>query len=161
MTAVQPISLLGLILAAALAGPAAAQDRGEWERVNEKSVVYANLLTKPDGLFGFFCRESKNAYFGGMVLRMPQFRTLIHDEETYSLNIVIDGNRDSVTMTAKDIDLWFEANDLNQQLALGRIYDSVKSSHNLQLAISTIRWRASYEFTGADAALDGLMDRCL
>lgn len=161
MTAALRFSIVCLISALSASLPAAAQDGGDWERGAEQGVVYANLLTKPNGLFGFFCREEKSSYVGGMVLRMPNFRTQIRDEETYSLNIVIDGNRDSVVMAAKDIDLWFEATDLNQQLALARIYDSVKRSHSMQLAISAIGWRVSYEYDGADAALDGLMDLCL
>lgn len=155
------VCLANLTLALAAASPAMAQDAAEWERRADKGLIYANLVTNKNDLFGFFCREIKNSYVGGIVMRMPSFRTQIRDEETYSLNIVIDGRRDSIVMMAKDIDLWFEATDLNQQLALGRIFDSVTASHRLDLAISAIGWRGSYEFDGADTALHGLMDRCL
>jgi hypothetical protein len=158
--AVARFSLL-LFLALCTALPALAQDAAEWERNEGKSVVYANLVTGKNEIFGFFCRKTQNTYVGGIVLRMPSFRILIRDEERYSLNIVIDGSRDSVTLTAKDIDLWFEAKDLNQQLALGRIFDSVKASHQLELAVSAIGWRERYQFNGADIALNGLMEHCL
>jgi hypothetical protein len=150
---------LALFLAAAL--PAAAQQAAQWERSKAKSVVYANLVTKNDELFGFFCRAVNNRFVGGIVVQMPSFRTLIHDEQAYSLNIVIDGARDSITLKAKNVDLWFEANDLNQQLLLGRIFDAVKASRRLELAISAINWRASYDFVDANKALDGLMTDCL
>ncbi|WP_303979669.1 hypothetical protein [Dongia mobilis] len=158
-------SLSGLIicplLCLAASFPAAAQTAAQWERGEAKGIVYANLISKNDELFGFFCRAVNNRYVGGIVVQMPSFRTLIHDEQTYSLNIVINGNRDSLTLKAKNVDLWFEANDLNQQLLLGRIFDAVKASHRLEFAISSINWRASYESAGADQALDGLMQDCL
>jgi len=141
--------------------PAAAQQAAQWERSKAKNIVYANLVTKNDELFGFFCRAVNNRFVGGIVVQMPSFRTLIHDEQPYSLNIVIDGGRDSVTLKAKNVDLWFEANDLNQQILLSRIFDAVKASHRLELAISSINWRASYDFVDADKALDGLMKNCL
>jgi hypothetical protein len=150
---------LALFLATVL--PAAAQQAAQWERSKAKNIVYANLVTKNDELFGFFCRAVNNRFVGGIVVQMPSFRTLIHDEQPYSLNIVIDGGRDSVTLKAKNVDLWFEANDLNQQILLSRIFDAVKASHRLELAISSINWRASYDFVDADKALDGLMKNCL
>ncbi|MBK8157556.1 MAG: hypothetical protein IPK59_01725 [Rhodospirillaceae bacterium] len=161
MTAAARFSSLCLALLLATILPATAQQAAQWERSKAKSVVYANLVTKNDELFGFFCRAVNNRFVGGIVVQMPSFRTLIHDEQSYSLNIVIDGARDSVTLKAKNVDLWFEASDLNQQLLLGRILDAVKASHRLELAISSINWRASYDFTDADKALDGLMKDCL
>lgn len=150
-----------LVLLLGLAIPAHAQDASEWERNSDKNVIYANLVTGKNELFGFFCRKTQTGYVGGIVMRMPSFRILIRDDEHYSLNIVIDGSRDSVVLKAKDIDLWFEATDLNQQLTLGRIYDSVKASHQLELAVSAIGWRERYSYSDAEQALDGLMEHCL
>lgn len=141
--------------------PAFAQEAAEWERNSAKNIDYANMVTKKGDLFGFYCRELKNKFVGGMVMKMPAFHTLIRDEQSYSLNIVIDGSRDSVIFKAKDIDLWFEANDLNQQLALSRLYDAIRASRRLELAISAIGWRGSYDYTNAAEQLDGLMGRCL
>lgn len=152
---------LALIMLLATALPALAQDASEWERSSGKEVEYANLVSKKNDVFGFFCKQSKNMHVGGILMQMPSFRILLREGEKYSLNIVIDGSRDNVILTAKDINLWFEATDLNQQLALGRVFDSVKASHQLELAISAIGWRGRYTFSDADKALDGLMDRCL
>lgn len=160
MTAVARFSFLLSILFF-LTWPAYAQDAAEWERNSDKNVVYANLVTGKSELFGFFCRKTPTGYVGGIVMRMPKFRILVRDEEHYSLNIVIDGSRDSITMKAKDVDLWFEATDLNQQLVLGRVFDSVKASQQLEMAISAIGWRARYTFAGTATALDGLMEHCL
>jgi hypothetical protein len=159
--AVRRSSLFCLILLLAAAMPAKAQVAAQWERGAKNGTIYANLGTSEKDLFGFFCRESNNTFVGGILLRIPDFRTGIRNGESYSLNIVVDGNRDSVVMKAKDVDLWFEADDLNQQLALGRIVDTVKSAHSLELAVSAIGWRESYQFNGADKALAGILDRCL
>nr|WP_298687138.1 hypothetical protein [uncultured Dongia sp.] len=161
MTAVARFSFLCLAICLGAALPAVAQEAAEWERSKAKNIDYANLVTSKGDLFGFFCRKVKNIHVGGIVVKMPYFRTMIRDEQTYSLNIVIDGGRDAVTLKAKDVDLWFEADDLNEQLLLGRLFDAIKASRRLEFAISSIRWRASYEFDGADQALDGLMDQCL
>lgn len=153
-------SLLGIALCLA-AFPAMAQDAAEWKRGEAKNVVYANMVTKKGDLFGFFCRKVQNKYVGGIVMKMPSFNTLIRDEQTYSLNIVIDGGRDSVIFKAKDIELWFEGNDLNQQLTLSRLYDAIRASHRLEMGIAAIGWRGSYDFSDAAAKLDGLMTNCL
>ncbi len=71
-----------------------------------RSVTYANLVTKKNELFSFFCRQDREQAMSAVsCMRMPSFRILIRDDEHYSLNIVIDGSRDSVTLKAKDIDL--------------------------------------------------------
>lgn len=144
-----------------LCPPAIAQEAAEWERNSAKNIDYANMITEKGDLFGFYCRKLKNKYVGGMVMKMPAFHTLIRDEQSYSLNIVIDGNRDSVIFKAKDIELWFEADDLNQQLALSRLYDAIHASRRLELAISAIGWRGSYDYSNAAEKLDGLMAQCL
>ncbi|MDY0874050.1 hypothetical protein [Dongia rigui] len=155
------VSLLALCLALLAAAPANAQQAAEWVRGSAKGIDYANMQSGVADLFGFFCRKVDNKFVGGMVMKMPVFHTLIRDEESYSLNIVIDGARDSVTLKAKDIELWYEANDLSQQLTLARLYDAVKASNRLQMGIAAIGWRGSYDYTNAAEKLDGLMDKCL
>lgn len=159
--AVLRFSSLFFLAMLALAVPAAAQEAAEWERSSASKIDYANMVTGKGELFGFYCRELKNKFVGGLVMKMPMFTTMVRDEQTYSLNIVIDGNRDSVTLKAKDIELWFEAVDLSQQLTLARLYESVKSSHRLQMGIASIGWRGSYDYDNAAEKLDGLMDKCL
>jgi hypothetical protein len=161
MTAVLRASLLALCFILPLAAPAQAQQAAEWVRGSAKSVDYANMQSGVADFFGFFCRKVDNRYVGGMVLKMPTFHTMVRDDESYSLNIVIDGARDSVTFRAKDIELWYEAKDLNQQLTLGRLFDSVKASSRLQMGIASIGWRNSYDYSNAAEALEGLMDKCL
>ncbi len=160
MTAVRKLSIacLALLLAAA---PVRAQQAAEWVRGTAKSVEYANMQAGISDLFGFFCRKVDNKYVGGIVMKMPVFSTMIRDGEHYSLNIVIDGARDSVIFRAKDIELWFEAKDINQQLTLSRLYEAISASHQLEMGIGAISWRGSYTYDNAADALAGLMDKCL
>ena len=161
MAALQARFLLLALALLALTPPAAAQEAGKWVRGATKVVEYANLEARISDLFGFFCRKVQNKYVGGMVMKMPAFNTLIRDGESYSLNIVIDGARDSAIFKAKNVELWFEANDLNQQLALSRLYEAVMASHRLQMGIAAIGWRQSYDYDNAAEALDGVMANCL
>lgn len=161
MTAAMRASLAAIALLLLSVAPASAQQAAEWVRGSAKGVDYANMQSGVADLFGFFCRKVDNKYVGGIVMKMPVFHTLIRDEQTYSLNIVIDGARDSVIFKAKDIELWFEATDLSQQLALGRLFDAVKASSRLQMGIAAIGWRGSYDYTNAAEKLEGLMDNCL
>ncbi|MBI2256768.1 MAG: hypothetical protein HYU58_19260 [Proteobacteria bacterium] len=154
-------SILALCLTLLAASSANAQQAAEWVRGSAKGIDYANMQSGVADLFGFFCRKVDNKFVGGMVMKMPVFHTLIRDEESYSLNIVIDGARDSVIFKAKDIELWFEANDLGQQLTLSRLYDAVKASSRLQMGIAAIGWRNSYDYSNAADSLEGLMEKCL
>jgi len=155
------ISLYALCLLSLTAMPASAQQAAQWVRGSAKGVDYANMQSGVADLFGFFCRKVEERYVGGMVMKIPVFHTLVRDDQNYSLNIVIDGARDSVTFRSKDIELWFEAKDLSQQLTLGRLFDTVKSSHRLQMGIAAIGWRNSYDYSNAADSLEGLMDKCL
>lgn len=161
MMAAMRASLAALCVLLLMAAPVRAQQAAEWVRGSAKGIDYANMQSGVADLFGFFCRKVDNKYVGGMVMKMPVFHTMIRDEESYSLNIVIDGARDSVILKAKDIELWYEANDLSQQLTLARLYDAVKASTRLQMGIAAIGWRGSYDYTDAAEKLEGLMDKCL
>lgn len=161
MMAAMRASILALCLTLLAASSANAQQAAEWVRGSAKGIDYANMQSGVADLFGFFCRKVDNKFVGGMVMKMPVFHTLIRDEESYSLNIVIDGARDSVIFKAKDIELWFEANDLGQQLTLSRLYDAVKASSRLQMGIAAIGWRNSYDYSNAADSLEGLMEKCL
>jgi hypothetical protein len=161
MMAAMRASVIALCFTVLAAGSANAQQAAEWVRGSAKGIDYANMQSGVADLFGFFCRKVDNKFVGGMVMKMPVFHTLIRDEESYSLNIVIDGARDSVTLKAKDIELWYEAADLSQQLTLARLYDAVKASTRLQMGIAAIGWRGSYDYANAAEKLDGLMDKCL
>jgi len=155
------VSLAAFCLLCLASAPAGAQQAAEWVRGSAKGIDYANMQSGVADLFGFFCRKVDNKFVGGIVMKMPVFHTMIRDGDSYSLNIVIDGARDSVVLKAKDIELWFEANDLSQQLTLGRLYDAVKGSRRLQMGIAAIGWRGSYDYIDAAEKLDGLMDKCL
>jgi hypothetical protein len=155
------VSLVALCLLCLASAPASAQQAAEWVRGNAKGIDYANMQSGVADFFGFFCRKVDNKFVGGMVMKMPVFHTMIRDGDSYSLNIVIDGARDSVVFKAKDIELWYEATDLSQQLTLGRLYDAVKASSRLQMGIAAIGWRGSYDYSNAGEALEGLMDKCL
>lgn len=161
MTAVVRASLVALCLLFAASAPAGAQQAADWKRGTAKGVEYGSMESGISDFFGFFCRKVENRFVGGIVMKMPVFRTLIRDGESYSLNIVIDGARDSIIFRAKDIDLWFEAKDLNQQLALSRLFEAIKASNRLQMGIAAIGWRNSYDYNNAAEALEGLMDKCL
>lgn len=161
MMAAMRASVLALCLIFIGTASASAQQAAEWVRGSAKGIDYANMQSGVGDLFGFFCRKVDNKFVGGMVMKMPVFHTMIRDEESYSLNIVIDGARDSVTLKAKDIELWYEANDLSQQLTLARLYDAVKASSRLQMGIAAIGWRGSYDYSDAAEKLEGLMDKCL
>ena len=160
MTPARSLSLAALALLL-LASPVRAQQAGEWVRGQAKNIDYANMQAGIGDLFGFFCRKVDNKYVGGIAMKMPIFHTLVRDEQQYSLNIVIDGARDSLTLRAKDIELWFEANDLSQQLTLSRLFEEISASHQLEMGISSINWRGSYTYDNAAEALAGLMDKCL
>ncbi|WP_374381445.1 hypothetical protein [Dongia sp.] len=152
---------LAALVCLCLATPASAQQAGEWVRGSARNIDYANMQSGVADLFGFFCRKVDNKYVGGIAMKMPIFHTLVRDEQRYSLNIVIDGARDSLTLRAKDVELWFEANDLSQQLTLARLFDEISASHQLEMGISSINWRGSYTYDNAAEALAGLMDKCL
>jgi len=161
MTAAMRVSLFAICLASLAAAPASAQQAAEWVRGKAKGIEYVNMQSGVADLFGFFCRKVDDKFVGGMVMKMPVFHTMIRDEQSYSLNIVIDGARDSIVFKAKDIELWYEATDFSQQLTLGRLYDAVKASSRLQMGIASIGWRGSYDYTNAATELEGLMDKCL
>ena len=97
---------------------------------------------------------------GGIALTAPSFTTRVIDEETYGLTMIVDGARDSLHMVARDIELWFEAEDLNQQTQLARLFDDFQNARRLELGIATVAWRASTNIDNPEV-LAGLMDKCV
>jgi hypothetical protein len=153
---------LGCVLLAVLAGatPALAQDSARWERGEEGAVTFADLAIDRYGRFTAFCRTTSTGALGGLVLTSPRFQTQVINEQSYSLTLVIDGARDSVHMEARDIELWFEAKDLNQQNQLRRLFDSLLKAQRIDFAVSTLGWRESRRIENS-AELAGLMDKCI
>ena len=155
------ISLIIFLCLILYAAPSKSQQAAQWVRGSAKNVDYANMEAGVADLFGFFCRKVEERYVGGMVMKMPVFNTLIRDDKSYSLIIIVNGERESVTFRAKNIDLWFEAEDLNQQLILTHLFETIKASNRLQIGISSIGWRNSYDYSNATNTFDGLMNNCL
>jgi hypothetical protein len=145
---------------ALLALPAAAQDHAVWERNAQDGVDFADLTVAKNGRFTVFCRMTKTGPLAGLALSIPYFQTMIRSGESYGLTMIVNGGRDSVHMEARDIELWFEAKDLNQQMQLSRLFEDLTRTDRLDFAISAIGWRDSL-FVDNSAELKGLMDDCL
>lgn len=145
---------------ALLAMPVAAQDHVAWERTTQDGVEFADLTVAKNGRFTVFCRMTKTGPLAGLALSMPYFQTMIRSGESYGLTMIVNGGRDSVHMEARDIELWFEAKDLNQQMQLSRLFEDLTQTQRLDFAISTIGWRESLFVDNGDD-LKGLMDKCL
>lgn len=151
--------LLGVLLGG-LGQPAAAQDTAAWELGQDGNVTFADLPVADGGRFTLFCRMQSTGPLSGVGLTAPAFQTLIMDEEIYGLTIVVDGTRDSFHMVARGVDLWFEAEDLNQQTQLARLSDSLKIAQRIEFGISTIGWRDGITVSNS-SDIGGLLDDCL
>jgi hypothetical protein len=146
--------------AAMLAVPALAQEPTSWERGEEGEVMFADLQVDRFGRFTLFCRITSTGPMAGLALKTPSFQNLIRNEQSYDLTLVIDGARDSVHMEARDIELWFEAKDLNQQTQMARLFTSLEKAQQISFAVSTLGWRDSRRIANSET-LAGLMDKCL
>jgi len=137
-----------------------AQEAAQWERGQSGNVDFADLNLDRKARFTAFCRMTSTGPLAGLALSVPQFQTLLIDEQQYSLTIVIDGVRESFHMEARDVELWFEAKDLNQQTQLARFFDTLVTAGRVDFAISTLRWREN-RIIANSAEIAGLMDKCL
>lgn len=152
--------LLAALMAAGGSASAAAQETASWKRSQDGGVDFADLPIDKGGRFTIFCRETSTGMLGGIALNAPTFMTRIIAEQTYSLTLIVDGARDSLHMTARGIDLWFEAEDINQQTQLARLADDLGKAPRLEFGISAVAWRTSINVANPDA-IAGLMDKCL
>ena len=152
--------LLPLLLSASVTSPLSAQEAVSWKRVQDKGIDFADLPIDKGGRLTLYCRETSMGMQGGIAFTAPTFVTRIIHEETYGLTMIVDGARDSLHMVARNIELWFEAEDLNQQTQLARLFDDFLKAQRLELGISTIAWRASANIANPEA-LAGLMDKCV
>ena len=152
--------LLPLLLSASVTSPLSAQEAVSWKRVQDKGIDFADLPIDKGGRLTLYCRETSMGMQGGIALTAPSFTTRVIDEETYGLTMIVDGARDSLHMVARDIELWFEAEDLNQQTQLARLFDDFQNARRLELGIATVAWRASTNIDNPEV-LAGLMDKCV
>lgn len=148
------------LLVAIVAAPAGAQDTASWERGQDGKVDFADLPIDKGGRLTVFCRETGSGMLGGIALSAPSFMTKIIDEQTYGLTLIVDGDRDSLHMVARKIELWFDAEDLNQQTQLARLADDLAKARRLEFGIATIAWRTSINVDNPEA-IAGIMDKCL
>jgi hypothetical protein len=153
------VLLMGALLGG-LVPPAIAQETTSWELGQEGNVAFADLPVADGGRFTLFCRLQSSGPVAGLGLSVPAFQTLVEAEESYGLTIVVDGARDNFHMVARGVELWFEAEDLNQQTQLARLNDSLKIGQRIELGIATIGWRDSRVITNGQQ-IDGLLDDCL
>jgi hypothetical protein len=149
-----------VLLLLALQPAARAQESAAWERGRAGGVDFADLPLDSPGRLTLFCRQMSTGPLAGLSLTAPAFQTLVRNRQEYNLTIVVDGVRENFHLVARDIELWFEAKDLNQQTALARFFDTLPRARRIDLAISSLGWRESRQIANSDI-LAGLMDNCL
>lgn len=139
---------------------ATAQDAAAWTRGESGAVEFADLQLDGRGRFTLFCRMMSTGPRAGLSITAPAFQTLVVNRQEYSLTIVVDGIRENFHMVARDIELWFEATDLNQQTHLARFFDTLPTAQRIDFAISSLGWRENRTI-GNGGELLGLLDNCL
>ncbi|TDQ77708.1 hypothetical protein A8950_3863 [Dongia mobilis] len=153
-------ALLLVLPFGAAAQESSGQETAAWERSQSGEVEFADLPLDGKGRFTAFCRMTSAGPVAGLALFAPQFQTLVINRQHYGLIIVVDGVRENFHMEARDIELWFEARDLNQQTTLARFFDTLPNAQRIDFAISSLGWRENRHAENG-AVLAGLMDNCL
>lgn len=140
--------------------PSLAQEGAAWEVGTQKNTTFADLPIDRWSRLTLFCQVRTDGASGGLTLSSPPFQTQVRNGESYGLNVVVDGQRESFILTARGTELGFEAKDINQRLQLARWVEQLLQGRRIDLALSSIGWRHS-QIVANPEALEGLMDRCL